>query len=125
MSQDDSNIGLRTAGAAAAKKDAKKMSRKKSRKHDPLRMSQDDSNVGLQTARKKASKSDSDTKRKKGRRQDPLRLSRCDLDIGTKRQPENIMVLKDQSSKSERHKHDRGMKDETEKRPSVKRSFSK
>ena len=130
-SQDDSNIGLRTAGAAAAaNKDAKKTSRKKSRKNDPLRSSQDDSNVGLRTARKKASISEeSQTKRKKGRRHhrqhDPLRLSRCDLDLGTRRQPENLMALKDLSSKSGRHKHDRGTKDETDKRPSVKRSFSK
>ena len=130
-SQDDSNLGLRTAGAAAAaNKDAKKTSRNKSRKSDPLRSSQDDSNVGLRMARKKASRSEeSQIKRKKGRRhhrqQDPLRLSRCDVDIGTKRQPENLMALKDLSSKGGRHKHDRGTKNETDKRPSVKRSFSK
>ena len=126
MSQDDSNIGLRTAGAAAANNDAKKTSRRKSRKHDPLRMSQDDSNVGLRTARAKASKNDSGARRRrKGRRQDPLRRSRCDLDIGTKRQPENTLALKDRSSKSERHKHDRRTKDEKERRPSAKRSSSK
>jgi len=125
MSQDDSNIGLRTAGDAAANNDAKKTSRRKGRKHDPLRMSQDDSNVGLRTARAKASKNDSGARRRKGRRQDPLRRSRCDLDIGTKRQPENTLALKDRSSKSERHKHDRRTNDEKERRPSAKRSSSK
>ena len=138
-SQDDSNLGLRTAGAAAANlglrttgataannNNAKKTTRRKSRKHDPLRMSQDDSNVGLRTAREKATKSDSDDRRKGGRRQDPLRRSRCDLDIGTKRQSsENILALKDRSSKIERHRHDRRTKGEREKRPSVQRSSSK
>jgi len=74
QSVDDSNIGLRTAGAAAAAlNEAPKEIRRKSRKPDPP---QDDSNIGLRTAGAAAAANTTlneapKEKRRKSRKPDP------------------------------------------------------